>query len=42
MAAMPSDFVVQSNAPYPEEQVANGPLRINSGNCHDRAYKSWF
>ena len=30
MAAMPSDFVVQSNAPS-DEAVANGPLRINSG-----------
>eukprot|EP00045_Choanoeca_perplexa_P012107 m.130774 g.130774 ORF g.130774 m.130774 type:complete len:716 (+) comp15888_c0_seq4:182-2329(+) len=31
LGSMSSDFVVQSNAPYPEEQVANGPLRINSG-----------
>eukprot|EP00730_Choanoeca_flexa_P013016 TRINITY_DN4884_c0_g1_i1.p1 TRINITY_DN4884_c0_g1~~TRINITY_DN4884_c0_g1_i1.p1 ORF type:complete len:412 (+),score=79.74 TRINITY_DN4884_c0_g1_i1:3-1238(+) len=31
LAQMESDFVVQSNAPFPEEQVANGPLRINSG-----------
>eukprot|EP00055_Hartaetosiga_balthica_P011981 m.56418 g.56418 ORF g.56418 m.56418 type:complete len:724 (-) comp7798_c0_seq3:3104-5275(-) len=28
---MESDFVVQSNAPFPEEKAANGPLRINSG-----------
>eukprot|EP00052_Salpingoeca_macrocollata_P017587 m.143482 g.143482 ORF g.143482 m.143482 type:complete len:775 (-) comp20434_c0_seq2:60-2384(-) len=31
LQAMPSDFVVQSNAPWPEEARANGPLRINSG-----------
>lgn len=29
--AMSSDLVVQSNAPWPDEQAANGPLRINSG-----------
>jgi hypothetical protein len=28
---MKSDIVVQSNAPWPEELAANGPLRINSG-----------
>jgi hypothetical protein len=26
-----SDFVIQSNAPYPDEAASNGPLRINSG-----------
>eukprot|EP00043_Microstomoeca_roanoka_P014979 m.149237 g.149237 ORF g.149237 m.149237 type:complete len:754 (-) comp16155_c1_seq1:177-2438(-) len=31
LAAMASDFAVQSNAPWPAEKVANGPLRINSG-----------
>lgn len=31
LADMPSDFVVQSNAPWPEESAANGELRINSG-----------
>ena len=31
LAAMRSDFVVQSNAPWPDEEAANGPLRINSG-----------
>eukprot|EP00049_Salpingoeca_infusionum_P015209 m.292234 g.292234 ORF g.292234 m.292234 type:complete len:734 (-) comp15837_c0_seq5:572-2773(-) len=31
MQKMESDFVVQSNAPYPEEALPNGPLRINSG-----------
>ncbi|EGD73448.1 hypothetical protein PTSG_05152 [Salpingoeca rosetta] len=31
LMAMESDFVVQSNAPFPDERVANGPLRINSG-----------
>ncbi len=31
MAAMSSDLVVQSNAPWPDEPAANGPLRINSG-----------
>lgn len=37
MAAMESDFVVQSNAPRPEEEAANGPLRINSGFYRVRA-----
>eukprot|EP00053_Salpingoeca_punica_P009097 m.81418 g.81418 ORF g.81418 m.81418 type:complete len:764 (-) comp14876_c0_seq3:854-3145(-) len=31
LSGMKSDFVVQSNAPWPQEQAANGPLRINSG-----------
>eukprot|EP00056_Hartaetosiga_gracilis_P003090 m.59689 g.59689 ORF g.59689 m.59689 type:complete len:737 (-) comp11328_c0_seq1:26-2236(-) len=31
LLSMESDFVVQSNAPLPEEKDANGPLRINSG-----------
>ena len=31
LAEMPSDLVVQSNAPWPDEPSANGPLRINSG-----------
>lgn len=29
--AMPSDLVVQSNAPWPQELADNGSLRINSG-----------
>lgn len=29
--------MVQSNAPFPEEPAANGPLRINSGLYHARA-----
>lgn len=37
LAAMPSDLVVQSNAPWPDEQAANGPLRINSGFYRARA-----
>jgi hypothetical protein len=31
LSAMSSDIVVQSNAPWPEEQQSTGSLRINSG-----------
>ncbi len=37
LAAMPSDLVLQSNAPWPDETAANGPLRINSGFYRARA-----
>ena len=37
LRALKSDFVVQSNAPFPEEAESNGPLRINSGFYRVRA-----